>query len=162
MERDRLNLCIERFDQYYDSVNNKSAVFLALGTFIVGGLIAGFPYLQQNVVCSPGLYALLGTCLLLGIVSFIIVLVASSPFLSKKGSSLFFFNSIALKDKEAFMKESEEYEEEKEINDQREQVYFLAKGLRRKFRLLRLAGFLYGIVVLNMIPVVILIFFNLK
>lgn len=162
MENERLRLCIERFDHYYDSVNNKSAVFLALGTFIVGGIAASIPFLQENVNCSTGLYVLLAFSILLGISSLLIVLVASSPFLSKSSSSLFFFNSIALKDKESFFKESEYHESEEEIKDLREQVYCLARGLRKKFKLLRLAGVFYGIVFLSMIPVILLIINNLK
>ncbi len=39
MEFERLIFCINRYDHYYDSVNNKSNVFLVISTFIVGGLI---------------------------------------------------------------------------------------------------------------------------
>jgi hypothetical protein len=162
MEKDRLRFCIERFDHYYDSINNKSAVFLALGTFIVGGLTASISFLRKNVDCSTTLYVLLSFSILFGVSSLLIVLYASLPFLSKKSSSLFFFNSIALKDKASFLKESECYNNEEEIKDLREQVYCLAYGLRKKFRLLRLAGIFYGIVFLSMIPVIFLIVNNLK
>ena len=39
MEKDRLKYTINRFDHYFDSVNNKSAVYIAINTFITGGII---------------------------------------------------------------------------------------------------------------------------
>ncbi|MDG5800779.1 DUF5706 domain-containing protein [Marinilabiliaceae bacterium ANBcel2] len=162
MEKERIEFCINRFDHYYDSVNNKSAVFLAMGTFIVGGLTASIPYLLENVNYSILLYVFLSVSILFALASLVIVLYASSPFRPKGSSSLFYFNSIAKMDMKAFLIESERCSKDEEIRDLRQQVFFLAKGLSKKFKLLKYAGIFYVIVVLNMIPIIILIFKNLK
>ncbi|HEY9488539.1 MAG TPA: hypothetical protein VIQ51_09410, partial [Chryseosolibacter sp.] len=50
--QEHLRFCIERFDHYYDSVNNKCALFLTVNTFIVGGLMAIHPTLQSTFDCG--------------------------------------------------------------------------------------------------------------
>ena len=47
-EKDRLEYTINRFDHYFDSVNNKSAVYIAINTFITGGIIVLLT--QTNIV----------------------------------------------------------------------------------------------------------------
>ena len=39
MEKERLEYTVNRLDHYYDSVNNKTAVYIAINTFITGGTI---------------------------------------------------------------------------------------------------------------------------
>lgn len=58
MEKERLLLCISRYDHYYDSVNNKSNVFLTLSIFVVGGLVAGYSTLMDKVACNSYLHFL--------------------------------------------------------------------------------------------------------
>ena len=80
MEKERLKFCIERFDHYYDSTNNKSAVFLAIGTFVLGGLIAGYPYIVENVSCSAWVYGSYYLSVILALIALIIVLWAATPY----------------------------------------------------------------------------------
>ena len=162
MEKERLIFCIQRFDHYYDSVNNKSAVFLALGTFIVGGLVTSYPFLKKNVVCTFSVDLFLILSVILGLSAIIIVIIATTPYLSKGESSLYYFNSIADKEEKIFSSESENFSREDEISDLRIQVHKLALGLRKKFIRLRIAGILYTLMFFAMIPLVALIIINLK
>lgn len=162
MEKERLKFCIERFDHYYDSINNKSSVFIGLGTFVVGGLIASYPYLQEHVYCSSTLLVLLSISIALAFSAIIIVISASTPYLSKEKSSLYYFYSIAEKKKEIFIDESKQIGEEEELIDLRFQVYGLASGLKKKFIGLRIAAILYTLMFVSMVPLIILILINFK
>jgi hypothetical protein len=162
MEKERLKFCIDRFDHYYDSINNKSAVFLALGTFIVGGMVASYPFLKVNVNCTFGLQLLLLLTIAFGLAAMITIIIAVTPYLSKKGSSMFYFNSISTKENKEFAKESMNYKEEDELADLRIQVYDLASGLRKKYLRLRIAGIFFTIMFFIIIPLIVLIIINLK
>jgi len=162
MEEERLKFCIERFDHYYDSINNKSAVFLGLGTFIVGGLIAIYPYLNDHITFSKWIWLFLITSIALAFAAILIVITASTPYLSKEKSSMLFYNSIALKELNMFIDESKNFDKDKELSDLREQVHRLAIGLRKKFLRLRIAAILYTLMFLSMVPLFILIFINFK
>lgn len=162
MEKDRLKFCIERFDQYYDSINNKSAVFLGLGTFVLGGLIASYPYLKEHITSSEAILVLLSISISLAFSAIIIVIIASTPYLSNEKSSMHYFYSIAQKKRETFIKESKNFGEDEELSDLRIQVHGLATGLRKKFFRLRIVAILYTLMFVSMIPLVILILLNLK
>lgn len=162
MEKERLKFCIERFDNYFDSINNKSAVFLALGTFIVGGLIASYPWLKLNVNCCFWLYFFLMLSIALGLTSIIIVIIATIPYMSEPSKSMLYFHSICSVDEKSFCKKSSEYTNEEEMSDLRIQVHRLASGLKKKYQRLKIAGMLYAIMFFCLIPLIILIITNLK
>lgn len=163
MEKDRLKFCIERFDHYYDSVNNKSSVFLAMSTFIVGGLVAGYPSVLTLVNCGILVHLLMVGCIGLGLAIMIMVIIASTPFLKEGESSVHFFGSISKMDKEDYCKKSSLLNlEEEELIDLRIQVHQLACGLTNKFNKLKWAGRLFTIQFFLFIPLIILIIFNLK
>jgi hypothetical protein len=138
MEKDRLQYTIDRFDHYFDSVNNKSAVYIAINTFITGGVLLT----QTNMVCEMSGFGKLCTGLLLfiGIVSLIILSIASIPFFSKKPDSLYYFGSVSQMKQSEFNKASEKYSEKDELEDLRSQTFILSKGLTKKFTRLKLAG----------------------
>lgn len=94
-EEERLRFCIGRFDHYYDSVNNKCAVYLALGTFLVGGLVASYPQLVERFNFGYALYIVMGLILLCGLFSIIIVAWVCIPYLGKGNKSLLYFKSIS-------------------------------------------------------------------
>jgi len=162
MEKERLKLCIERYDHYYDSVNNKSGVFLALSTFVVGGLVTGYPALMDKVNCSLYIHALVMTLIILGLAIMITVILSSIPFLSKRENSLLYFASVRAMSKGDFDRMSRDQDSETELADLRSQVYFLAKGLTSKFSMLKTAGMLFLVQVLLFIPLTIAIILNLK
>ena len=47
MEKKRLEYTVNRLDHYYDSVNNKTAVYIAINTFITGGTITLITQIQE-------------------------------------------------------------------------------------------------------------------
>ncbi len=162
MEKERLLFCIERFDHYYDSINNKSAVFLGLGTFALGGLIAAYPYLSDHSECRVWITLLLSIPIGLALAAMLIVMIASIPFVSKGDGSLYYFGSIASKGREKFHNTSEIAAPGEELSDLREQVFELSTGLKRKFNRLRIAGILYVLMFISIIPLVLTILLNFK
>jgi hypothetical protein len=161
-EKERLIFNIERFDNFYDSVNNKSAVFLGLATFIIGGLFALYPFLLDKVNCNIWIHSLMASLIGLGIGITIIVILASTPYLSDNHDSLLYFNSISNTNKIEFQKKSAQQTSEEELMDLRNQVHELAKGLTSKFKKLRIAGILFTIQFILFIPLTITIMINLK
>lgn len=162
MEEERLKFCIARFDHYYDSINNKSAVFLGLGTFSLGGLIASYPYLMDHVNCSKAILGLLLLSSVLALSALIIVIVVSTPYLSKGKKSMLYFNSIATKGLDIFIEDTKNFNMESGLSDLRLQVHDLATGLRKKFKRLRIAAILYTLMFVSIIPLVFLILLNFK
>lgn len=163
MEKERLKYCIDRFDQYYDSINSKSSVFLALSTFIVGGLVAGYFAISAYVNCGFCIHALMVLLIGLGVAIMIIVVLAATPFLTKDADSLHFFGAIACMDAAGFgIKSAAPCTDEDELNDLRNQVHQLATGLTGKFKKLKTAGILFAIQFYLFIPLFLIILCNLK
>ncbi len=163
MEKERLKYCIDRFDHYYDSVNNKSSVFLGLSTFIVGGLVAGYFVIAPLVNCGFWVHTLLKVLIGLGVATMIIVILAATPYLGKDTDSLHFFGAIGCMDSTSFCaKSASQCTEEDELNDLRSQVHQLACGLCGKFIKLKDAGILFTIQFCLFVPLFIIILCNLK
>ena len=163
MEKERLKFCIERFDHYYDSINNKSAVFLGLSTFVVGGLVAAYPSVLSLANCSLFVHLNMLSVIGLGIATMIIVIIASTPFLSRSTESMLYFGSISCMTKEQYhVKSGTVCSEEDELIDLRTQVHQLSCGLAYKFKQLKLAGALITIQFCLFIPLILLIVCNLK
>lgn len=162
MEKERLKFCINRFDHFYDNVNNKSNVLLGLGTFVIGGLIAIYPYIVEHSNCPDMIWPLVLIPGGLAFSALLIVIIAAIPYLSIEKSSLYYFNSIANKDFEVYSDESENFETEEELKDLKIQVHNLALGLRKKFKRLRIASIFYTIMFVSMVPLFLFILLNFK
>lgn len=162
METERLKFCIERFDHYYDSTNNKSAVFLALGTFVLGGLIGIHPYIVENVFGSAWVYVPYYSSAALAISALIIVIWATTPYLTKGVESMYYYGSIASKSMDEFANASEKLDDEEDLADLRAQVSGLATGLSKKFKLLFIAGRLYFFMFIMIAVFSISVLVNLK
>ncbi len=162
MEKERLLLCISRYDHYYDSVNNKSNVLLTLSIFVVGGLVAGYPTLMDKVACNSYLHFLMGALISLGVANLLILTWTSLPFLSKNKTSLFYFGSIANMSVNDFTLKSAARTTDEELADLRLQAHSLATGLQSKFKRLRIAGILLIVQVIFFIPLVIYIINHVK
>jgi len=163
MEKERLKFCIGRFDDYYNSINNKSAVFLGLSTFIVGGLVSAYPAIIKLVTCGFFIHALLLSLIGLGVANMIIVIGASTPFLSRGVESLHYFGAISCLKHDVYCNKSSGCcTEEDELRDLRTQVHQLAIGLSGKFGKMRVAGILFTIQFVLFIPLIIIIVCNIK
>ncbi|MEL6304939.1 MAG: hypothetical protein AAFQ20_09145, partial [Bacteroidota bacterium] len=84
MEKERLEYTISRLDHYYDSVNNKTAVYIAINTFVTGGAITLLTQTKEIWVQEFWLLSCLSAIAILGVVSLILLALASMPYLSPK------------------------------------------------------------------------------
>lgn len=137
MEKERLIFSMTRFDHYFDSVNNKASVLLTFNTFVVGVLVAAYPFLLEKIDCNWIVNSFLIIIILLGLVAMLITIRASTPFFSKDTHSMYYFLSISKLDKDEFFQKSANLSDEEEIDDLRLQIHQLSTGLAKKFRRLR-------------------------
>lgn len=161
MEKDRLTYTISRFDHYFESVNNKTAVYIAINTFILGGILTSYSnvneYIKEYVdIFNISLCIILG----LGLFTIIILILASIPYFSKKPNSLFYFGTICSLSKDDFIEQSKKYDSKNELKDLRNQVHILSKGLNKKFERLKLSGSLLVIQFIGLVPLIIIFLIN--
>ena len=141
MEKERLEYTVNRLDHYYDSVNNKTAVYIAINTFITGGTITLLTQIQDLIDKENWLLFFLAAIITLGVGSIILLALASMPYFSSKSDieSLYYFASIAQKGPKEFFELSKNQNLKGNLKDLRNQVYVLSKGLKSKFRKLKWA-----------------------
>ncbi len=141
MEKERLEYTVSRLDHYYDSVNNKTAVYIAINTFITGGAITLLTQIQELLDKEIWLLIFLAAIILFGVGSLILLALASMPYFSPKSDveSLYYFASIAQKDKKEFFALSKKQDKKEDVKDLRNQVFVLSQGLKSKFKKLKWA-----------------------
>jgi hypothetical protein len=141
-ERQRLSSTITRLDHYFDSVNNKCALYLSVNTFIVGGLVV---LLSQSDIFSDAQWwsiTSISGCGISGFVSLGFTCWASIPFSSSKPDSLYYFGTIGRAERAEFFTKSKNLTPKEDLNDLRTQVHELSRGLSAKFQKLKVAGLL--------------------
>lgn len=169
-ERDQTKLIIQRFDNYITGANTKGNFLLAINTFLCGIIIANYSKFKEFIVCESDmvyLNVILVILVILSICTTFFVLRAVYPFVISGNSSKdsyhshIFFNSVAefTNGKEyhkSVLKQTDENVEE----DMAIQAFYLAKGLKNKYRFLEIAmSFVYGeLVILLLLLITILIF----
>lgn len=141
MEKERLEYTVNRLDHYYDSVNNKTAVYIAINTFITGGSITLLTQIQDLLDKENWLLFFLAAIITLGVGSLVLLALASMPYFSPKSDieSLYYFASIGQKDPDDFFELSKKQTKKGNLKDLRKQVYVLSKGLKSKFKKLKWA-----------------------
>lgn len=141
MEKERLEYTVNRLDHYYDSVNNKTAVYIAINTFITGGAITLLTQIQKLLYKENWLLLSFASIIVLGVISLILLALASMPYFSPKSDieSLYYFASIGQKRPEEFFELSKNQSKKDDLNDLRNQVFILSKGLKSKFKKLKWA-----------------------
>lgn len=161
-ELDRLKYCIDRFDGYFEGVNNKNNLVLAINTFIVGGLIAIYSSLTKYVEVNSffNSFYLLSICI--GVFAMLLLILSSMPFLKSSTSSLISFCSISKLNKKDFFKKSKEMSEKGLVKDLRGQTHELAVALQKKFTIVMYANALTAVQFLIFITLIIFSIFNLK
>ena len=161
MEKQRLEYTINRFDHYFDSVNNKTAVYIAINTFLVGSIITTYVTIEKDIICFSMMFkVLIVISFLLGLATLILLVIASIPFFSKDSNSMYYFGGISNMSKEKFNSCSKKLTRKKELIDLRNQVHTLSLGLSNKFIKLKLAGKLLIIQFIMLIPIFALIIYN--
>lgn len=147
-----LKFAIDRYDHYYESVNNKGNVYLTILTFLLGGTITGFYSLNSKTTCTGWewfLFYLIIAVLVLGI---ILTLTALKPYL-KNGTgnldgSAFYFADVASFTKNEYKQIMETRTIIDFHGDMVNQTHQLASGLTKKYRLLSWSTFLIGIAII--------------
>lgn len=161
MEKERLIYTISRFDHYFDSVNNKTAVYIAINTFVVGSLLTLYVTLAKDIIYySEGFKYLTAISFLLGLFTLIILVNASIPFFSKNSESMYYFGGIGTMNKDDFISCSKNLTPKKELKDLRNQVHTLSTGLTTKFTKLKFAGKLLILQFVLLIPIFTIIIYN--
>jgi len=138
---EELKFAIGRFDHYYDSVNNKGNLYLAVNTFVLGSVIAGYASLNSQFHFSNWILSLLIAVLAANLFSVAYTLAAIKPFLKKKhGSrSMIYFGDVHNASEVTVGDFWKNLTAEKLKEDFLSQYKILAGGLDRKFRWLKTA-----------------------
>ncbi|MBC7524773.1 MAG: hypothetical protein H7239_10075 [Flavobacterium sp.] len=142
---DMLKHSIDRYDHYYDSVNNKCSLYLTLTTFLFGGIITGYYTIKDDFFCSNSIIVLIWISLTACLVSIFFVIRGIIPYVSKHKAgekiSVLNYSCVASISNKEFETAYEEMSKSKQMNDYLNQVHLLAKGLHKKFSYLRTASY---------------------
>lgn len=162
-------LILQRIDNYISSVNTKGSLIVAFNTFLCGSIVAKYSELKPIIESSGHtelVNSLLIALLLISIISVFVVGLAIFPFLksgnssAKKYHSHIFFNSIAdFKSEDQFLNSCTEYNSEEASDDLKRQVYILSLGLKKKFKKIGLAMWLFFVNLILLLLITILIIF---
>lgn len=155
---------VERFDHYYDTINNKGSFYIAIHTFIFGGLCAGYISIENKVTHGFWFWLLLILTFIICLASILYTITAVSPFLRDNynyddNNSLIFFGGIAKHSLNHFL-EKMRYENDDSVREEMyRQIHCLAKGLKSKFKKLFIVSYL---LLLQFLLITILIIYIIK
>lgn len=164
---EHLKFIIERFDHYYDTVNSKGSFYIGVNTFIFGGVCAGYTSLyraiQPNFWTLFFLIAILACCIL----STLLTIAAISPhlkdnYIQDDNPSLMYFGGIARYELPYLKQKFSEQSTEDISHDAITQLHSLAKGLKSKFKKIKIASYLLQAQFCLLIPLFLIIIKNLK
>jgi hypothetical protein len=153
---------INRFDHYYDSINNKANLFLAINTFLIGGLFTALALLPGYLNSATGASFCIIFMLALNIASVLFTLLSLLPYAKTCGESLVYFGDISRMDIKTFLEKFSPQQSEQLSTDLDQQIYFLARGLNKKFRNLFIAGVFFFVEAIVLVPLIISVIINLK
>jgi len=139
---------IDRYDHYYDTINNKGNLYLTLNTFLLGGIITGYYNIKELLAQRCDVIFFVWVGLLCSLFSIAFTLWAIIPYLNKQSDSVngsvINFGNVSNISFAGFKKMYEELSDEKKYEDYLQQVYLLSQGLQMKFNRLRTATYLLG------------------
>lgn len=139
---------MDRYDHYYDSVNNKANVFLTLNTFLLGGIVTGYYSIKDHFLCGFDILFFIWVSLILCMLSIAYLLWATLPYLSKQADSVngsvIYFGNVSNVSFQSFKQMYSDMTYEKRYEDYLQQVHLLALGLQNKFYRLKIATYLLG------------------
>jgi hypothetical protein len=155
---DQSRFIINRFDHYFDSINNKGVFYVTLNTFLLGGLLSQVDEIIKSVNGIWWIYTLVLSFVLINVSSTILTILSINPFKSPKSddTSLLYFHDIALKALNSFKKEYTNQSEDFVKMDFTNQIHQLARGLKIKFDHLRHAGILLLLQFLSLVPIILI------
>lgn len=164
---EHIKFIIERFDHYYDTVNNKGSFYIGLNTFIFGGLCVGYSSLYKSIHADIWTWILLAVLVMSCLSSTLFTISAIKPYSKDNHSnddnpSLMYFGGIVRYELNHLKEKFNEQTPEQMNNDALQQMHSLAKGLNGKFKKLRIASVFLQIQFCALIPLFIIIIKNLK
>lgn len=143
---DNQKFIMSRFDNYIESSQNKSNLYLALNTLVLGGVITLVSTLNISEI-NQWLLALMCLISLLSVIGILITLSVINPYLksSTKKKSLFFFKDVAEESSEDYLATILEISEGKLAEDIANQNHGLANALKGKYIKLCTVGWIVAI-----------------
>jgi hypothetical protein len=146
---DEAKFIISRYDHYYESINSKSNLYLALNTFIVGGIISGYYTIEKQLHFDWYLKYLFYLILLVNILAIYFTISGLRPFLKRRinnsNNSLYYFGDVAKFSISNYNKSFKCVSEQDLLDDATYQIHHLATGLNKKFNRINVASILIGI-----------------
>lgn len=141
-----LSFSINRYDQLYDAVNNKANVFLGLLVFLMSAVVTCFFNLTNTGTQYSTIRILVIICVSLQMTGILFILFALKPYLKggsqQAGNSLLFFGDVSWMTKGQFMQAFNNADDNAFYLDLQIQVYQLASGLRKKYRVLSIVTYI--------------------
>ena len=135
---------IDRYDHYYESINTKGNLYLALNSILIGGLATGYPVLDQKFHFALEHNLLICSIIFFCAMSLGFTIFAINPFTrtgkSQKNASMIFFGQVAQKECDSYKSNFLLQSEQDILDDLLSQTHTLARGLCLKFTRLKWAG----------------------
>lgn len=139
---------IDRYDHYYDSINNKGNLYMAINTFLIAGIITGYCSIKDDYQINFLDNLFVGLAILSTLISVLYTLKAIIPYMNscdkKNNTSLLNYTAISSLEINDFKSSFSELSEQFLYEDYTIQTYQLAKGLQLKFTFLKCATYALG------------------
>lgn len=157
-EKDRLKYTISRLDHYYDSINNKTALYVAVNTFLTGAILTFVIQFKNALLYNTWLTIFLALIVFVGIWNLVLIAKVCIPYHPVRINSLYYFKCISSMSEVEFSDSSKKRKEKADIKDLRCQVHELSTGLTKKFIRLSVIGKLLIVQFVLLGPITLLIF----
>lgn len=143
---------IGRYDHYFDAINNKGNVYLALMTFLLGGNVTAFITADHTKPCDQTAWVIFFITLSVQLTGIVLTLLSLKPFLKsgtrKLDTSVLFFSDVATLAFDEFNTLLNKSTVDTIYEDAAKQAHQLAKGLCYKYKLLNRATYIIGLQIL--------------
>ncbi|SFE52259.1 Pycsar system effector family protein [Spirosoma endophyticum] len=137
---------IGRYDHYYESVNTKGNLYLAINAILIGGIASSYSFLEQKLKFTSAHNLVIAGVVILCAFSLGFTILAINPFTrssSHPGNvSLIFFGQVASLEYRYFARKFRKRSASLHLQDMLRQMHILSIGLSRKFKRLNYAGWL--------------------
>jgi hypothetical protein len=158
---------VERFDHYYDGVNNKGSFYIGLNTFIFGGICVGYLNLHDKTNANFWIWIFFVGLVICNGLSIFFTIRALMPFLKDthrktESPSLIYFGGIARHELPYFKEKFNAANADSLLDDLIQQAHCLAIGLDSKYKNLKRASHFVVAQFIVMLPLLFLIIKNLK
>ena len=135
---------INRYDHFYESINTKGNLYLAINAILIGGIASSYSFLDQKLNFSSGHNVVIAGVVILCAVSLSFTIAAINPFTKSSPQpgnvSLIHYSQVASLECKYYARKFRNRSESMHLQDMLRQVHILSVGLTRKFERLKYAG----------------------